>query len=110
MGCEVNVNFVTEEPDISVPCDVKTLMLVFTLGPLEATFLQAMLSTKGWVGKDEIPEARASIRQMIYKLRTKIEPRKVWVLNDGRGRYSIDPSSKRVAKALIEAALPHSGE
>ena len=106
----MNVNFITEEPDISVPCDVKTLMLVFTLGPLEAKFLQAMLSTKGWVGKDELPEARASIRQMIYKLRSKMKPLRVWVINDGQGRYSIDPSGKRAAKALIERALAHSGE
>ena len=42
---------------------------------------------------------------MIYKLRMKMEPRKVWVINDGRGRYSIPPSSKRVAKELIEMAL-----
>lgn len=104
------LNFVTEEPDISVPCDEKTLMHVFTLGPMEAKFLQAMLATRGWVGKEELPEARASIRQMIYKLRQKMEPRRIWVINNGQGRYSIDPSSKRVAKALIERALANSGE
>jgi hypothetical protein len=104
------LNFVTEEPDISVPCDEKTLIHVFTLGPLEAKFLQAMLSTKGWVGKEELPVVRASIRQMIYKLRAKLEPRKVWVINNGRGRYSIPPSSKHVAKMLIEAKLTQGSE
>ena len=54
----VTVNFVSEEPDISVPADEKTLMLVFSLGPMEAKFLQAMLTTKGWVGKDELPVVR----------------------------------------------------
>jgi hypothetical protein len=69
-----------------------------------------MLSTKGWVGKEEIPVVRASIRQMIYKLRAKLEPRKIWVVNNGRGRYSIPPSSKHVAKLLIEVGLTQGSE
>lgn len=99
------MNFITEEPDISVPADLKTLMQVFDLPPLEAKFLQTMLTTQGWIGKQELPEASRSIRQVIYKLRAKIEPRKVWVINNGQGRYSIPPPSKWVVKKLIEEAL-----
>jgi hypothetical protein len=98
------VNFITEEPDIEVPADEKTLMHVFSLGPMEARFMQSML-LRGWSGPQELPEVSFSIRQMIYKLRKKLEPRKVWIINDASGRYSIPPDSKRAAKRIIETAL-----
>jgi hypothetical protein len=103
------VNFITEEPDIEVPADMQTLMQVFGLAPMEARFMQSML-VRGWSGKEELPEVSFSIRQQIYKLRKKLEPRRVWIINDASGRYSIPPSSKRVVRQIIEAALANSGE
>lgn len=96
------VSFLTQEPEISVPADVKTLMLTFALPPMEAKFLRAMLDSRAWVGKDELPEVRYSIRQVIFKLRAKLDPLHIWVVNDGAGKYSIPPSSKIIAKNLIE--------
>jgi hypothetical protein len=97
------VNFVTAEPDIEVPADEKTLMHVFSLGPIEARFMQSML-LRGWAGSEDLPKVN-SIRALIYKLRKKLEPRKVWIINDASGRYSIPPDSKMVAKRIIETAL-----
>jgi hypothetical protein len=100
------VEFMTEEPNVSVPADEKTLILALGVSPMEARFIQAMLNTTGWVGKDELPELKYSIRQIIYTLRTKLEPKKIWVINDGNGRYSIPPACKAILKRTIEAALP----
>lgn len=98
------VMFKTKEPDISVPADEKTLMQVFSLSPMEAKFLQSML-TNNWVGKEELPIVKYSIRQVIYTMRTKLERRHIWLINDGDGRYSIPPSSKQIVKDEIEKAL-----
>ena len=103
-GAMTVVEFMTKEPDILVPADEKTLMQVFSLSPMEAKFLQSML-TNSWVGKDELPIVKYSIRQVIYTLRLKLEPRHIWVVNDGVGRYSIPPSSKQIVKDAIEKAL-----
>lgn len=97
--------FVTVEPRISVPADEKTLMHALGVTPMEARFIQAMLNT-GWVGEDELPEIRYSVRQVIYTLRRKLEPRRIWVINDGNGRYSIPPACKELIKKAIEASLP----
>ena len=99
------VNFMTEEPDISIPADEKTLMQTFSLSPMEARFIQAMLNTS-WVGEDELPEIKYSVRQVIYTMRKKLERRKIWVINDGNGRYSIPPACKEIIKRAIEASLP----
>lgn len=100
------VNFVTTEPEIDVPADEKTLICVFGLAPMEARFLQAMLDTTDWIGKEELPEIKYSVRQIIYTLRKKLERRKIWVLNDGNGKYSIPPSCKEIVRRTIEATLP----
>ena len=97
--------FVTVEPRISVPADEKTLMHALGVTPMEARFIQAMLNTS-WVGEDELPEIRYSVRQVIYTLRRKLEPRRIWVINDGNGRYSIPPACKELIKKAIEASLP----
>ena len=101
------MNFMTTEPDIHVPADEKTLMSVFKLPVLEARFLHAMLNTKGgWVGKYELPAIQYSIRQTVYKLRNKLEAmdRRIWVINDGDGRYAITPTGKKIIKELLEKA------
>jgi hypothetical protein len=98
--------FMTVEPHNPIPADEKTLIYALGVSPMEARFVQAMLNTTGWVGKDELPEVKYSIRQVIYTLRTKLEPKKIWVINDGNGRYSIPPSCKEIIRRTIEAALP----
>lgn len=100
------VNFVTVEPSVDVPADEKTIMLTFGVSPMEARFMQAMLGTTGWVGEEELPELKYSIRQVIYTLRKKLEKRRIWVINDGNGKYSIPPACKELVKRAIEAALP----
>ena len=100
------LNFMTEEPDISIPADEKTLIHAFGFSPMEARFVQAMLNTTGWVGEDELPEIKYSVRQVIYTLRKKLERRKIWVINDGNGKYSIPPACKEIIKRTIEASLP----
>lgn len=99
------VEFLTNEPDITVPADVKTLVHVFGVSPMEARFMQRMLNSRSWVGKDELPEVKYSSRQVIYTLRKKLEPKRIWVVNDGTGRYSITPDGKLAAKAEIERKL-----
>lgn len=103
------IEFMTAEPDILIPADEKTLMQVFALPPLEAKFLHAMLNAP-WVGKDELPIIKYSIRQLTYKLRMRLEARdkRIWVINDGEGRYGITPTGKRAIKELLERA--NSGE
>ena len=100
------VEFMTVEPKIKVPADEKTLIHALGITPMEARFVQAMLNTTGWVGKDELPEVKYSIRQVIYTLRTKLDPKKIWVINDGNGRYSIPPACKEIVRRAIEASLP----
>jgi hypothetical protein len=99
------VAFDTAEPVIHVPADEKTLIHAFKLTPMEARFVQAMLNTTDWVGKDELPELQYSIRQVIYTLRAKLEPRRIWVINDGNGKYSIPPACKEIIRRVIEASL-----
>lgn len=98
------VSFMTQEPEVSIPADVKTLMLTFKIPPLEAKFLQALLA-QDWVGKDELPVIRYSARQLVYKLRAKLDPMGVFIVNDSATRYALPPSSKVMAKLLIEKAL-----
>lgn len=100
------VDFITIEPDRPVPADEKTLIHALGITPMEARFVQAMLNTTDWVGKDELPEVKYSIRQVIYTLRTKLEAKKIWVINDGNGRYSIPPACKEIIRRTIEASLP----
>jgi hypothetical protein len=100
------VEFMTAEPNEPVHADEKTLMFVLGISPMEARFVQAMLSTNEWVGKDELPEVKYSIRQVIYTLRAKLEPKKIWIINDGNGRYSIPPTCKAIIRRAIEVALP----
>jgi hypothetical protein len=99
------VNFMTTEQDILVPADEKTLMSVFDLPMLEARFLHAMLN-RTWVGKDELPAIKYSIRQIAYKLRLRLEARdrRIWIINDGSGRYGVTPTGKLAIKGLIERA------
>ena len=99
------VNFITVERVIDVPADEKTLILTFGVTPMEARFMQAMLNTTGWIGECELPEIKYSIRQVIYTLRKKLGKRKIWVINDGNGRYSIPPSCKKIIQQAIEASL-----
>jgi hypothetical protein len=100
------VEFMTVEPLKPIPADEKTLMFALGISPMEARFVQAMLNTTGWVGEEELPEIKYSVRQVIYTLRRKLEPKKIWVINDGNGRYSIPPSCKEIIRRTIEAALP----
>ena len=100
------VEFMTVEPNIPVPADEKTLIHALGISPMEARFVQAMLNTNGWVGKDELPEVKYSIRQVIYTLRTKLGSKRIWVINDGNGRYSIPPACKEIIRRTIEASLP----
>ena len=67
------VEFVTTEPRVRVPADEKTLIYTFGFSPMEARFVQAMLNTTNWVGEDELPEIKYSVRQVIYTLRKKLE-------------------------------------
>jgi hypothetical protein len=97
--------FMIMEPNVPVPADEKTLMLALGISPMEARFVQAMLNTNKWVGQDELPEVKYSTRQVIYKLRMKLEARKIWIINDGNGRYSIPPACKTLIKREIEKAL-----
>ena len=100
------VEFMTEEPHVSVPADEKTLMKAFGVSPMEARFIQAMLNTTGWVGEDELPEIKYSVRQVIYTRRKKLDPLRILVINDGNGKYSIPPACKEIIKRTIEASLP----
>jgi hypothetical protein len=100
------LNFMAEEPDISIPADEKTLMRAFGVSLMEARFIQAMLNTTGWVGEDELPEIKYSVRQVIYTMRKKLERKKIWVINDGNGKYSIPPACKEIIKRTIEESLP----
>lgn len=100
------VEFMTVEPNKPIPADEKTLIHALGVSPMEARFVQAMLNTTDWVGEDELPEVRYSIRQVIYTLRAKLRPKRIWVINDGNGRYSIPPSCKEIIRRTIEAALP----
>jgi len=100
------VEFMTVEKHNPIPADEKTLVHAFGVSPMEARFIQAMLNTTGWVGEEELPEIKYSVRQIIYTLRKKLEPRKIWVINDGNGRYSIPPSCRDIIRRTIEAALP----
>jgi hypothetical protein len=94
--------FMTEEPKFSIPADEKTLMYALSISPMEARFVQAMLNTTDWVGEKELPEIRYSVRQVVYALRKKLERRRIWIINDGNGRYSIPPASKEIIKREIE--------
>ena len=80
-------------------------MVVFGLAQMEARFLQAMLATKGWIAKQQLPEIKYSRRQVIYTLRQKLDPKRILVISDADGRYSVPPSSKMVVKRLVEEAL-----
>jgi hypothetical protein len=99
------IEFMTEEPHVSVPADEKTLVHAFSFSPMEAKFVQAMLNTTDWVGEDDLPDTK-HVRQVIYTLRKKLEPRRIWVINDGNGRYSIPPTCKELMRKAIEASLP----
>ena len=78
----------------------------WAITPMEARFIQAMLNTTGWVGEEELPEIKYSVRQVIYTMRKKLERRKIWVINDGNGKYSIPPACKEIIKRTIEESLP----
>jgi NADH:ubiquinone oxidoreductase subunit len=93
------------EPDLPVRADEKTLILALGVSPMEARFIQAMLNTNDWVGQDELPEVKYSTRQVIYRLRMKLEARRIWIINDGNGRYSIPPACKSIIKREIEKAF-----
>lgn len=99
--------FMTMEPNFPVPADEKTLMLALGISPMEARFVQAMLNTNKWIGQEELPEVKYSTRQVIYRLRMKLEARnrKIWIINDGNGRYSIPPACKALIKREIEKVL-----
>jgi hypothetical protein len=98
------LEFMTEEPKFSILADEKTLIHAFGVSPMEARFVQAMLNMN-WVGEDELPEIKYSVRQVIYTLRKKLEPKKIWVINDGNGRYSIPPTCKEIIKREIEKSM-----
>jgi hypothetical protein len=95
------LEFKLTEPVISVPADLKTLMLVLKLAPLEAKFLQAMLE-HAWVGIEEVPDLRNSKRQVVFVIRRKLDPKNILIVNDGAGKYCLPPSSKLALKRVIE--------
>ena len=64
-----------------------------------------MLSSKDWVGPEELPAVKYSKRQVIYTMRQKLEPKQIIVLNNGMGRYAVTSSAKKLAKRMIEDAL-----
>lgn len=97
------VQFVVAD-ETRVPADVKTLMQVFSLPPMEAKLLQAML-TNEWVGKDELPEIKYSLRQVVLKLRRTMSERQVWILNDGGGRYALSLHGKETVRRIISNAM-----
>lgn len=104
------LQFKTKEPDIPVQADVKTLMRVFALSPMEAKLVHAMINNS-WAGPTEIPESRASIRQTIFTMRRKLQgPHGIWILNDGQGRYTLPPSSKMALARALERAEAEFGE
>ena len=96
------VKFMTEEPREAPPFDEKTLMHAFGLPLLEAKFLHAMI-VQEWVGEEELPAIKYSIRQLIYKLRNKLGgiDRRIWVINDGSGKYGITPTGKNAIREII---------
>ena len=99
------VAFMTTEPDTRPLVDEKTLMGVFNLPLLEARFLRAMLEHE-WVGKEELPAIQYSVRQLTYKLRTKLgamDP-SIWVVNDNKGRYGITWTGRQAIRQIIEKA------
>jgi hypothetical protein len=97
------------EKEVSIPADTKTLIAVFGLSPVEASFLQVLLK-QNWVGPDEFPELNYPVRQLIYTMRKKLELKmRIWIINDGRGKYCIPNNSKRAISALLQKAL-NSGE
>ena len=51
------LNFMTEEPDISIPADEKTLIHAFGFSPMEAGFVQAMLNTTAGWGRTSYPKS-----------------------------------------------------
>ena len=100
------VRFMTAERSDLAPMDEKTLMHVFKIPLLEAKFLHAMLDQE-WVGEEELPAIKYSIRQLIYRLRTKLETmdKRIWVINDSNGRYGVTPTGKEVIKDIVRKAL-----
>jgi hypothetical protein len=95
------MKFITEERDVPVLADQKTLIAVFGLSLNEAGYLQKLLESN-WVHKDEFPEVSYPARQVIYALRKKLEQRRIWIINDGRGQYSIPPTDKTKIKAILD--------
>ncbi len=97
------MEFNTVEQGLSVPADQKTLIAEFGLSPMEASFLQVLLK-QDWVGRDEFPEVRYPIKHVIYTLRKKLG-RRVRVINDGRGRYSIPDAGKSFVSNTLKKAF-----
>lgn len=104
MGARSMLQFNINEPTVVVQADEKTLMQVFSLPPLEAKLLQAML-IKSWVGSDELPAIKYSIRQVVFKLRAKLRQWPVTIINDGEGRYALAPHGRETIRRVIEEAL-----
>lgn len=109
----MSVAFDTGDRGMHVPADEKTLIAVFGLSPMEARFLQALLQGD-WVGKEEMPEVAFSIRQVIYLLRKKLEQKligrnRIWIINDGQGRYSITLTGKLALSVALEQYLKSVG-
>jgi hypothetical protein len=105
LGVEVSMSlmkFITEEKDVPILADQKTLIAAFGLSLNEAGYLQKLLESN-WVHKDEFPEVSYPARQVIYALRRKLEAKRIWIINDGRGKYSIPATDKTKIKLFLEA-------
>jgi hypothetical protein len=93
--------FITHEHVVEVQADEKTLIAVFGVSPLEAQFMQALL-TNDWAGPSELPPVTYSKRQIIYTMRKKLLAYQVRVVNDGNGHYAFTARSKAAIRRHIE--------
>lgn len=90
-----------QENDPLLDAEANLLSAKFKLSPLEARFLQILI-TRADGAKEDMPELTFAIRQLIYTLRKKLDRLGgVYIVNDGNGRYSIP----RISKQLIREAL-----
>lgn len=93
--------------DTSASFDVEANLLAakFALSPSEAKFLRILIAKRD-ASKKDVPEITYAIRQLIYTLRKKLEQiGGIYIVNDGRGRYSMPKISKKLLHAELASEL-----
>lgn len=91
--------------NITLDAETSLLSAKFSLSPLEAKFLRILL-VKLEAGKKDLPELGYSVRQVIYTLRKKLEKLEgVYIVNNGKSRYSIPRRSKERIWAEVKDDL-----